>query len=134
MTEPTAPDTLDSLRARAESLERQLREAMESSNQRLIHAELKAEAVRAGMIDLDGLKLINTADLRLSDKGGVEGAADLMKRLRTSKPWLFGAANTSSPAAPPPSSPPQPKRATDMTDEEWRSARAELLRNARLPG
>ncbi|HTW29537.1 MAG TPA: hypothetical protein VME92_20600 [Acetobacteraceae bacterium] len=128
--EPTGaePDEVATLRARADALERQLREAMDSQQDRLLRAELKAEAVRAGMVDLDGLKLVDLSKLRVSESGEVEGAAMVMHNLRRSKPWLFGGASSSSAAAPPPSTPPRQKLATEMNEDEWRAARAELLR------
>jgi hypothetical protein len=125
---PDAQNDPAALRARAEELERQLRDALNTQQDRLIRAELKAEAVRAGMVDLDGLKLIDTAQLHLTEGGEVEGAAAVMSRLRSKKPWLFAPPSSSSPAVPPPSSPPQKKLATEMTEAEWRAARAELLR------
>ena len=39
------------------TLERQLTELQRQTEGRLVRAELKAEAMRAGMIDLDGLRL-----------------------------------------------------------------------------
>jgi hypothetical protein len=51
-----------------------------------------------------------------------------MSDLRRAKPWLFQSASSSSPAAPPPNLPQPAKRATQMTEPEWRAARAELLR------
>ena len=57
------------------SLERQLTEIERVTQVRLIHAELKAEAVRAGMIDLDGLKLIDFSEAKLNERGEVDGAA-----------------------------------------------------------
>ena len=41
---------------------------------------------------------------------------------------LVATRSTSSLAAPPSSAPPVPRRATEMTDHEWRQARADLLR------
>ena len=58
MSENDPPDA-DSLRLRAEALERQLQEAMATHQAAMVRAELKAEAVRAGMVDLDGLKLVD---------------------------------------------------------------------------
>ena len=121
------PEELDP-RARAEALERQLREATEAAHARVVRAELKAEAVRAGMVDLDGLKLVDLSRVKMNEAGEVEGAAGLMAQLRREKPWLFGGHSSSSRAAPPPSHPPRSKRATEMTLEEWRAARAEMLR------
>ncbi len=121
-------ESLELLRERNALLERRLAEMAEAVDARVIRAELKAEAVRAGMVDLDGLKLIDPAEVRLSPAGEVEGAGALMNRLRRSKPWLFGAASTSSAAPAPPAAPPRAKRAAEMTDAEYRAAKAELLR------
>ncbi len=125
---PADPETIDALRARAEALEAKLRAAMQDAEARLIRAELKAEAVRAGMVDLDGLKLIDTSQIKLGEGGEVQGAGHLMHSLRRSKPWLFAQSSSSSPATPPPAHPPRPRRATEMSVEEWRVARAELLK------
>lgn len=109
------------LEARIASLETSLRE-------RLMRAELKAHAVRAGMVDLDGLKLLDTSALSLNERDEVVGAESLMAEARRNKPWLFAGASTSSPASAPPAQAPRAKLATEMTDAEWRAARAEMLR------
>jgi hypothetical protein len=128
--EPGAPgDALSELRARAESLEQQLAEVRERTDARLIRAELKAEAIRAGMIDMDGLKLVDLSNLKLRDDGEVEGAPALMAHLKKAKPWLFGATSSSSSATPPPAQAPRQKLATEMTDAEYRVAREALLRH-----
>ena len=126
--ETAGEDTIETLRSRAADLERQLAEARSNHDARVMRAELKAEAVRAGMVDLDGLKLVETDGLTLTDKGDVEGAAMLMSRLKHSKPWLFGSPNSSSSAAPPPSAPPRQKTALEMNDAEWRRARADVVK------
>jgi hypothetical protein len=118
----------DELRARADGLEQQLRQAMETQQDLVLRAELKVAAIRAGMIDLDGLKLVDTSGLQLDETGEVKGAAALMQQLRRSKPWLFGQASSSNPMMPPPALPPVQKSATEMTADEWRAARADLLR------
>lgn len=120
--------SLAGLKARAESLERQLTEIQHQTEARLIRAELKSEALRAGMIDIDGLKLIDQQSLKLNAEGEVEGAGQLMDALRKSKPWLFGASSSSSASAVPAVQPPRPKLATEMTEAEYRVARAALLR------
>ena len=51
-----------------------------------------------------------------------------MERLRGEKPWLFVRGSSSSTASPPPGAEVKPKLATEMSLEEWRAARAELLR------
>jgi len=131
MTDPVeSPEgELESLRARTRELEGRLLEVEEGARVKLVHAELKAHAVRDGMIDLDGLKLVDTDDLHLSSSGEVEGAASLMSSLRKNKPWLFGDVSSSSAATPPVSAPLKRRLATEMTTEEWRAARADILRN-----
>jgi hypothetical protein len=124
----TADEQLSDLRARAEALERQLTDVQQLAESRVMKAELKTEAVRAGMIDLDGLKLIDTTKLKLTSEGEVEGAYDFMRHLKKAKPWLFGGGSSSSASTPPPAHPPRQKLATEMTDTEYRAAREALLR------
>lgn len=118
---------------RVATLERQLAALQETHRAALVRAGLRAEATRAGIVDLDGLKLVDASGITLDDSGDVVGAAALMTQLKRDKPWLFGlggghAGSSSSAAAAPPAQPPKPRRAPDMTYEEWQAARAELLR------
>lgn len=127
MSEEASPDD------RVAALERQLAEMQQAHRTALLHAGLRAEATRAGMVDLDGLKLIDTGELSLDDNGEVVGGAALMVSLKRAKPWLFGlsggsAVSSSSAATAPPATPPRQRRAPDMTHDEWQAARAELLR------
>jgi hypothetical protein len=119
---------LTALRARAEALERQLAQVQAQASARLMQGELKAEAIRAGMVDLDGLKLIDPAALPAGQDGEFDGAAEVIAKLRRDKPWLFGAVNSSSAAVVPTAAPARRKLATEMSLDEWRLARAELLR------
>lgn len=95
---------------------------------RLVQAELRTEALRAGMVDLDGVRLIDPGAIQLTEAGGLEGGSALMTRLRQDKPWLFGRGSSSSGAAAPTAAPAAPRSAMDMGVDEWRAARAELLR------
>ena len=132
MTVPEEPsdssDPLAELRARADALELQLAATQTDTEARLVRAELKVEAIRAGMVDLDGLKLLDLSNLKLTKSGELENAVTIMSRLRQAKPWLFGMASSSSPASPPPAHPPRKKLATEMTDSEYRAARADLVK------
>jgi hypothetical protein len=121
-----APPT--DLAARAAELERRLAELEATTHERIVRAELKAEAVRAGMVDLDGLKLLDASRVKVGETGEVEGAAALMRELRRAKPWLFGGASSSSTAGAPPAQPPKPRSATEMNFDEWQKARADLLK------
>ncbi len=96
---------------------------------RVVHAELKVEAVRAGMVDLDGLKLLNPATVEVGADGEVKNAAEVIAQLRRAKPWLFGGSSSSSSANPPPAQPPRQKMATEMTEAEYRAARAAILKH-----
>lgn len=128
MTEqPTDPPIIDHAARNAE-LEQRIAQLESDGRRRLIHSELKSEALRAGMIDLDGLKLVDLSNVELDPSGDVKGAATLMRDLRRSKPWLFGGDNSSAPATPPSAQPTKARSATEMTEAEWRAARAEMIR------
>ena len=106
------------LRVRAEALERELAATKQEASTRLIRSEMKVEAVRAGMVDLDGLKLLDLTKVEVDPEGELKNAAELMAQLRRAKPWLFGPSSSSSPASAPPSQPSRPKLATEMTDDD----------------
>jgi hypothetical protein len=95
---------------------------------RLITASLRTEAVRAGMIDLDGLKLLDLSQVRLDNDDKVIGGRKIMAELRRNKPWLFGVESTSSAAIAPASHPVRQKTAMDMTDAEYTAARTAITR------
>lgn len=95
---------------------------------RLIAANLRTEAVRAGMIDLDCLKLIDLSEVRLDDNDKIVGGRQIMADLRRNKPWMFGTTSSSSVAAAPASSPLRPKTAMDMTDAEYVAARTAVTK------
>lgn len=114
---------------RAETAEAALLRREADSDARLIRAELKVEALRAGMIDLDGLKLLDTGEVRLDADGSVVDGGMILARLKRTKPWLFGSPASSSAAAHPPR--PEPARmrhANELSHDEWVTARAALLR------
>lgn len=122
-------DGTEDWQKRAEAAEATLSRIEVETSGRVIRAELKAEALRAGMIDLDGLKLLDMSAIQLTETGEVAGAADLLAKLKRAKPWLFGATASSSAAAHPPR--PEPARvrhANELSHDEWVAARAALLR------
>ncbi len=91
---------------------------------RLVAANLRTEAVRAGMVDLDGLRLIDISGVQLGSDDAVIGGRKMMDDLRRAKPWLFGVASSSSAAVAPASQPVRQKMASEMTDDEYAAARA----------
>lgn len=100
---------------------------MASLRARLVQSELKAAAIRAGMVDLDGIKLIDMGQVALTEGGEVADGAAVMAALRAAKPYLFGS-SSSSVAAVPRAEAPKAKAAMEMSVEEWRAARAALVR------
>lgn len=127
MSEESSPESED-LRVRAELLERKLDELQLQSNIRLVRAEMKIEAIRAGIVDLDGLKLLDLSEVKLNDQGEVPDAGERIARLKKAKPWLFGVPSSSSLLTPPSAQPLRQKHATEMTTTEYRTARAALLK------
>ncbi|WP_158746069.1 hypothetical protein [Acidisphaera sp. L21] len=105
-----------------------LRAQLAEANHRLIQAELKSHAIRAGIIDVDCLKLLDTSGLVLDASGDLIAAPAALAKLKLDKPWLFTKPNTSHPTPPPAPEPPKPRMARDMTFREWQTARERLLR------
>jgi hypothetical protein len=132
--EPTDTDAQEDpdadLRARLNKLERDSQESRRLNEQRLILAELKVEAMRANMIDLDGLQFLDMSHVRLNERGDVAEGAELIGRLKREKPWLFAAPSSSSTAKVPPSGPARQKLAKDMSHEEYRIARANIVKRS----
>ena len=127
-TADTEADISSALRERAEQLEQEITRIREQSRQRLIKAELKAEAAKAGMIDLDGLKLLDASEVTVAEDGTVVGATRLMDAFKKAKPWLFPGGSSSISIQPPAAQPTRAKLATEMTDTEYKAARAAILR------
>jgi hypothetical protein len=100
-----------------------LQQQLDHANQRLVQAELKSHAIRAGIIDVDCLKMLDCSGLTLDEHGNVPQAETVLAQLRQDKPWAFRQQNSSHPAPPPPPEPPQQKTAREMTHQEWRAAR-----------
>ena len=116
-------------RAKAAEAERdeKISATQQSANDRIIRAELKAAAIKAGMIDLDGLKLADLSSVKLGEDGEVEGAEDLMKALKESKPYLFGDSSTTTNTEKKPA-PKEPEKVdvTKMTPEEYKEYRRKM--------
>ena len=120
-------DDYAALKSRADALEQQLKEVELQATARLRQSELKSEAVRAGIIDLDGLRLLDPAVMVSRSSESFDPAA-IVSGLRREKPWLFGVPSSSSFKAAPAAVPARHRLATEMSVEEWRAARAELIR------
>lgn len=104
-------------------------EVQADADHRVMLAELKGEAVKAGMVDVDGLKLADLSSVSLKD-GKLEGAEALFTGLKELKPYLFGqpATNSSNTQKPPSVVPPQTKKVSEMSSEEYAAAKASALK------
>lgn len=127
--ETKAKDAADALTKAAKEAEDKVTAATSAANERIVRAELKAAALKAGMVDLDGLKLADLSKVKLGADGEVEGADTLMEELKKAKPYLFGAASTGTGNPAPKPNDPKPKKASDMTAEEYAAAKSALLRS-----
>ena len=128
VSDTSVPD--DELRERLDRLERESEESRKLTDQRLILAELKVEALRAGIVDLDGLKFVDLSEVRLEDNGGVVGGLELINQLKRAKPWLFSGSSSSSVAKAPLSGPIRQKPVKEMTGDEYRIARANIIKRS----
>lgn len=104
------------------------------AKQRLIHAELKAAALRAGMVDPDGLKLLDLTAADLTDDGSVSLPNGFWDQAKEAKPYLFGTpqpTTSTTTRPPPPVEPPKVLRATDMTAEQANELERRILSTGR---
>jgi len=118
----------EAIRKVREEADQTIAAARSAAEQRVIRAELKAVAVKSGIVDLDGLRLIDLSAVKLDETGEVQGAETLIDDLRARKPWLFGAMSSSSTAKAPSEQAPSAKLARNMSREEWQAARAHLVK------
>ncbi|MDE2097780.1 MAG: hypothetical protein KGL39_11065 [Patescibacteria group bacterium] len=96
-------------------------EAEKRANDRIIIAEMRTAALKAGMVDLDGLKLADLSKVKLNEKGEIEGGDALMEEMKKAKPYLFQTSTNTSSTKEKPKGDDQggKKKATEMTDAEW---------------
>lgn len=120
---------LDSLRAdltgKLTAAEKTAAERIAASRERVTNADLRIAAKDAGMVDLDGLKLLDSSTLKVGDDGGVTNATEVLGALKQSKPWAFGQTSTSVPATAPLPDPGKAKNYNDMApaeQTEWKRA------------
>lgn len=107
--------------------------------EKLIRAELKHAAQKAGLKDMADVDLIPSDEIKTDKDGNVLNADAVMKKWKESKPHWFkeedttpppqgttnggkGTPNAQTTQAP-------PKNAMDMSDEEFRAHKAELTKN-----
>jgi hypothetical protein len=117
-------------------------EALTAAQQRALQADLRVAAIRAGMIDLDGLKLLDMSKVELDDNGDLKNGDEIMAGLKEAKDFLF-----SKEPPPPPKSDtssntndkkpdPKPavgKKATEMTEAEFQQSWSHIMTTGKIP-
>lgn len=128
----------ENLKKQAEGKEKDLQNKIdntqkqsEAMQKRVIDAELKAQAVTAGLKDLDFLKMVDTSGLKISEDGTVEGLEKAINDFKTSKPLLFGSEKRTS-SSKNESLPRSETKGTvldarKMSDEEWNANKSRFM-------
>lgn len=80
---------------------------------RLIRAEMKAHAIRAGVIDMDLVDLIPVDKVKIGDSLEISGAEEAIAAFKSSKPHLFNDAPKDPGAQNPPQAKPTGAAVTD---------------------
>ncbi|KUZ66875.1 hypothetical protein WI36_24225 [Burkholderia ubonensis] len=104
-----------------------LTDADTRANQRVMRAELKAHAVKAGLVDMEALELLDLSSVKFNDKGELEGADALFEAAKKAKPYLFGAQNTGSTSRTPDPAANTPRDVRKMTAAEYEAAKAQMV-------
>ncbi|OYV96075.1 MAG: hypothetical protein B7Z62_08870 [Deltaproteobacteria bacterium 37-65-8] len=81
--ETRAQEAENAAKKAAEEADAKVAAASKAADARVILAEMKAVAIKAGMVDVDGLKLADLSNLKLSESGEVEGAEAPRRASRT---------------------------------------------------
>jgi hypothetical protein len=102
---------LTSTKAAREAAEAKITATTSKTQERIIRSELKSLAKEYGMVDLDGLKMLDFSKVELDADDNVIGAEDIIKAAKASKPYLFKDIDTSSKASAP--------KSDSNKKEEW---------------
>lgn len=138
--------TLEALRTeltgKVAEAETKVTETLTKAQQRALKADLRVAATNAGMLDLDGLKLIDDGKIELDDEGNLKNGEALMTSLKEGKAYLFTKeappapkppASTGNPNPPPSPKDPKPKSARDLSEAEWNRAIDHINATGQLP-
>ena len=117
--ERKAQEAVEAAKKAQEEAIAKIQEADQHAAQRIIKAELKAHAIKAGIVDLDALALADLSGVKLNDNGEIEGAEAALEALKKSKPYLF--AQTTASTQQPPKGDQQKTTARDLSDADLRA-------------
>lgn len=111
-------------KAREAAVAEAVKAARAEGNQRLLAAELRAAATRAGMVDPEDVKLLDASKVSVGEDGTVKIPDGFFDEVSKAKPYLFKPAtgaqtgNTTNPGTPPNPAPSGSKSVKDMSPEE----------------
>ena len=105
------------------------------SEQRIVMAELKAEAIKAGIINHNDLKILDLNSIKLDEKGDVIIPKDFFDSAKKERPYLFkisGAESGNTTITTPSPSPTNiKKKLSEMTKDEYEASKNNIIKNYR---
>ncbi len=117
-------DRLDKAQADADAAAVAAVKAKTEAAEAVTKSTIKAAAQKAGAVEAaDVLPFIKLADVRVGEDGE-SNVAELVDALKKAKPHLFTSASTSTAAPAPKPGQTTAKSALEMTDAEWKAAKA----------
>lgn len=130
-------EELETFKARTESEKNELSQKVDTTSkerqmfeQKYVEAELKAHAVAAGIKDLEFVKLIDKAEIKLDDKGNLVGVEKAIADAKTRKPDWFGVEKKTSSSTNATFSEQETKKLLDgrtMSSEDWKKNKSRLM-------
>jgi len=130
-SEATIKEQAEKIAAAEAAANERVTAAEKAANDRVLRAELKAVAVKAGIVDMDALKLLDLSKVKLNEDGTIEGADALFEEAKKSKPYLFGEPSTSSTQKTPKPVTGEKVDVRKQTPEEYAASKAQYLADAR---
>lgn len=107
----------------------------QSMQDKLIDAKIEAQAVAAGIKDLEFVKLMDKSSVKIDEKGDVQGVSEAINAFKTRKPELFGtekkfssSSNAAVSTGTGTSSAPAGRNAWDIPKEEWKTAKLKAMK------
>lgn len=127
----------DKERKLREDAEAKHKEELSARDKRYIRAEVRAAAIKAGILDTDDVNAMDISDLRMDDAGNVIGVDEFVKAQAEKKPhWFKAADEADDKSKQPPASKPKgtdkskPFDAAKMDDKEWAAYKKRMLTGA----
>lgn len=112
------------------ALEQKISEVSGTYKKELMLTKVQVEAVKAGIIDLDGVKLADFSKVSFDEENNLVGSNELIEDLKKNKPYLFKKTDKTTYEKDPPASTSNTK--TDvrgMSDPDYIKYKASILKH-----